>query len=301
MAVFDCLVDTRPMADTVGTISQQVKETTTAVAVMQAAVIAAEKNAADDICKNVDRGFFSLIRSQMSAKLAQYYTDMTVKLMLLSEQAKMLASLQLRMESDVNRLKREYYKIFCGLDKSLENRIRQLDRSAVGLADQRENLISDRILKDASEVILTGRDSGTIEQMALMARVKNKTSSALRTIGENIQENQEYENQLSGHLQRQRMERQSQECIPVVISSEQSMVMRDASVLQCHFPEFLQNHAKDQVQSAVMQSAEYVLNRERVPEENEKIKNEFQKMLSEAGLSERVSAEMLRLFGNGGC
>ena len=64
MAQFDFVVDTNPMAQSVDGVSMCVNATTAAVTTMQAAVIEENNRASKDICDNVDRGFYSLIRSQ---------------------------------------------------------------------------------------------------------------------------------------------------------------------------------------------------------------------------------------------
>ena len=65
MANFSFTVDTREMADGLYSVAPHVDGATGAVVSMQTAVIMAEKRAAEDICRNVNRGFFSLIRSQI--------------------------------------------------------------------------------------------------------------------------------------------------------------------------------------------------------------------------------------------
>lgn len=89
MAEFDFVVDTTPMAETVSSVSNHVTATTAAVVAMQTAVIASEKRL-PKICNNVDAGFHSLIRSQLSMKISVAYTEMQAKLALLLEYSKTL-------------------------------------------------------------------------------------------------------------------------------------------------------------------------------------------------------------------
>ena len=116
MAEFDFVVDTTPMAETVSSVSNHVTATTTAVVAMQAAVIASEKASANKICNNVDAGFHSLIRSQLSMKTSVAYTEMQAKLALLLKYSKTLRKTRDRMEADFSRVKRQYSQIFKGLD-----------------------------------------------------------------------------------------------------------------------------------------------------------------------------------------
>lgn len=138
MADFNIVVDTAPMAESVDAVSGHLTATTAAVVAMQTAVIASEKRAADKICADVDKGFFNLIRSQISMKLSVCYTEMQAKLALLMEYNKTLTRTQERMEGDFNRVRGQYRHIFKGLDKALSNRISQLDKDAVGIAEARK-------------------------------------------------------------------------------------------------------------------------------------------------------------------
>lgn len=59
MANFNYTVDTKPMADEMRSVSRHVNATTGAVVAMQTAVIIAEEKAADHVCNNVNKGFYS--------------------------------------------------------------------------------------------------------------------------------------------------------------------------------------------------------------------------------------------------
>ena len=75
MAYINFTVDTRPMAREIENVSQKVKGTTAAVVGMRTAVIQAEADAADHVCKNVNTGFYTLIHSQISQKIARMQSD----------------------------------------------------------------------------------------------------------------------------------------------------------------------------------------------------------------------------------
>ena len=64
MARIDCLLDTKPMAHQMNSISNHIKGTTAAVVAMQTAVVLAEQKAADQVCSNVNKGFYTMMRSQ---------------------------------------------------------------------------------------------------------------------------------------------------------------------------------------------------------------------------------------------
>ena len=60
MADFSFTVDTSPMAAEMQSVSHNVNKVSGAVVAMQTAVIAAEKEGAEHVCKNVNKGFLRI-------------------------------------------------------------------------------------------------------------------------------------------------------------------------------------------------------------------------------------------------
>lgn len=103
MATFNYTVDTHPMADEISSVSNHLKGTTVAVVAMQTAVVLAEKKAADHVCDNVNKGFYTLMRSQISQKIAKLQSEVDSHLMQLNQQKKQLSAIKSRMERDYNK------------------------------------------------------------------------------------------------------------------------------------------------------------------------------------------------------
>lgn len=301
MAQFDFYVDTEPMANSVESVSAHINATTAAVIAMEAAVIKAETEAADYICENVDRGFFSLIHSQVSMKLAEYYNEMNAKLILLMEFAKSLAAMQERMEEDINRLKREYYKVFHGLDKALENRIYQVDKGAMSLADNRKILITGKMINDVATVVCMDNDAHTTSQMAITSRMKNKTSRAIGCMGENVNENQKYKAQIEKILENETVEALYEEYIPVIGVTERSMVMEGSNLTLVYMPGNLSKEVKNRIEAKALSEVESFTLPPQGNADKDIIKNEFYTMLNSSNLDARVANMAAKLFENGGC
>jgi len=81
MPHFNFTVDTNPMANSIDGVADHVDGTTTAVVAMQTAVVIAEQKGAEKICNNVNFGFYSLIRSQISQKIATHKSKADAKIM----------------------------------------------------------------------------------------------------------------------------------------------------------------------------------------------------------------------------
>ena len=96
-----CSVDTAPMAAELRSVSNHVEGTTAAVVTMQSAVIAAENKAANKVCSNVNRGFLTLMRSQISQKIANKQSRVEALIMQLGQQKRQLLSIKTNMEREI--------------------------------------------------------------------------------------------------------------------------------------------------------------------------------------------------------
>lgn len=124
----DCLVDTIPMAEKIQRVGQNVERTTMAVVAMKTAVVEAEKSGAQHICQNVNRGFFTLMQSQLSAKLAQKKSRTEALMAQLAMQKRRLLEIKNSMENDYQRICTRYGRIISSINKQLEQRIIDLDK-----------------------------------------------------------------------------------------------------------------------------------------------------------------------------
>lgn len=131
MANFSFTVDTREMAEGLYSVAPHVDGATGAVVSMQTAVILAERHAAEDICRNVNRGFFSLIRSQISQKIAVSRSQVEARLLELRDQSLKLASVKTTMQRDFQMIAARYTKLFRSLDAALLGRIHETDTKLV--------------------------------------------------------------------------------------------------------------------------------------------------------------------------
>ena len=136
MSSFHFTVDTAPMASEIHNVSKHVDATTAAVVAMKTAVIDAEQEAADHVCDNVNRGFFSLMHSQISQKIAQYTSTVEAKLMEMAQYAAALKGIQTRMQGDYNMISGRYTKLFRSINNNLQSRIAELDKPVFQLVDR---------------------------------------------------------------------------------------------------------------------------------------------------------------------
>ncbi len=175
MATFNYTVDTTPMAEQLSSVSKNVTGTTIAVGAMQTAVIIAETKASDLICSNVNKGFYSLIRSQISQKMAKLQSDVDSHLMQLVQQKNALLSIKGRMGRDYNMIAARYTKLFNGLNANLRNRIFELEKPLIEFACKEIDKISNRNKSLTATVPVSQTESVAISQKLVVSNVKQKS------------------------------------------------------------------------------------------------------------------------------
>ncbi|MDR2466585.1 MAG: hypothetical protein LBD35_04255 [Prevotellaceae bacterium] len=182
MASFNYTVDTAPMAHELGNVANQLKTTAAAVSAMKSAVILAEEKAADKVCDNVNRSFYTLIRSQISQKIAKLHSEVNSQLMQLTRQRKQLLTLKSRMERDYNMISGRYMKLFGGLNSNLKQRIFELDKPAADLALKEAEKLSNRMKYLAATVPVAQTESLSTSQKIVASNLKFRGMKAIVSI-----------------------------------------------------------------------------------------------------------------------
>ena len=172
MSYIDCEVNTQPMADEIGKVSQHIRKTTAAVVGMQMAVVKAENDAADSVCRNVNKGFYTLIRSQISQKIAKLQSEVDSHLMKLNQLRKQILFIQGRMTRDYNGISSRYSKLFNTLNKNLEQRVYELDKPTIEFAQKEVSAISNRSKNLPGTVPVGQLESLEISQKILASNIK---------------------------------------------------------------------------------------------------------------------------------
>jgi hypothetical protein len=303
-------VDTSPMARTVDSVRGHVNGVTVAVTTMEAAVIAAERNASRTICENVDNGFYILVKSQISQKAVAAYSEMNSKAGILNQLLKALDNIRNQMQADFNMICRRYNKLFQSLNKALETRIRELDRPAMRLAEIKSSLVFDRLKNDSSMLVSAAEETISIGQFAIGGRLKQKTRDTMRTLYDSTVESRSYNEKLESILVRKEAgtsgpPREPREkpaskgdysFLPVVFSSTESL-LRSGELIDTVYTaqaDILQNPARivtelKQVQDSLNWTALQDADKER-------IKKEFISFCESGGSDERLNKEIIRLF-----
>ncbi len=186
MADFHFTVDTTPMASEIKTVSHNVNKVSGAVVAMQAAVIAAEQAGAEHVCENVNRGFYSLMHSQISQKIAQLTSTVEVKLLSLGQCAAALKNIQSRMQTDYNMISSRYTKLFKSINNNLEARVAELDMPVFKLVDKDAKVAESRMRLNVAHFTVNQIESILSSQLIANAKIKTDTENALHVISDYV-------------------------------------------------------------------------------------------------------------------
>lgn len=174
-----CPVDTHPMANELSSVSRHVSGTTAAVVTMQSAVIAAENAGANKVCANVNRGFLTMMRSQISQKIASKQARVEALLIKLGQQKRMLFGIKNNMEREYGRIAARYLRIFTSINKELEQRIRQLDQPVFTLVNRHMATSTNRMHALSSWMTTSQTEDVALSQQILMSNMKHNAQEAL--------------------------------------------------------------------------------------------------------------------------
>lgn len=182
MATFNYTVDTKPMAEEMRSVSRHVNATTGAVVAMQTAVIIAEEKAADHVCNNVNKGFYSLIRSQISQKMAKLQSEVDSHLMQLVQQKNALLSIKNRMQKDYNMIASRYIKLFNGLNSNLKQRVFELDKPTIDFAVKEVDKVSNRSKYLTATIPIAQLESLAASQKIVASNVKYRGFNVIKSM-----------------------------------------------------------------------------------------------------------------------
>ncbi|MBQ0074405.1 MAG: hypothetical protein KBT34_09425 [Prevotella sp.] len=289
-----CSVDTAPMAAELQSVSNHVKGTTAAVVTMQTAVIAAENKGANKVCSNVNRGFFTLMRSQISQKIANKQSRVEALIMQLGQQKRQLLSIKTNMEREYGRIAERYLRIFTSVNKELESRIRQIDQPVFELVNKHMMTSSNRMNALSGWVTTSQAEGITQSQQILVSKMKHNAQVALEQSTEFLSQIGEQRVLTGKVLISNPMGNESKTCqIPVVIwetLNDNSGIPRT----EVNTPEALAKIHSDQINNVIRES-------ETLPwgeDQSSMVAEEFMSIVDSSASTPRVKDMIKKMFAS---
>lgn len=299
MADFDFVIDTQEMASSIDGVSFQVGTVASAVAAFQSAVVAAETAAANRICKHVDHGFFSLIRSQVTQKMARLRSEVDSRFMELRHESQALAAIKTRMERDYHMIGTRYARVFHSIDLSLRNRIFELDRKASDLVKRDIARIQTRMRSLQAQAPLHQSESVQIGQLVATSQTKANAARAIRALQNFLSASDRQGRLLESMLFDGTMSHSDFCYVPTLLIEAQS-ASTDGTQWDIRTPNGARQRMADSINSGVRSAGFSALPSLKwvapTPSWRARISDEFRRLSQQPGLNDRVRSEMLRLF-----
>lgn len=295
MADFNITVDTQPMANSIDTVNSNVRNVTSSVVAMQTAVVLAQEEASDRICRNVDEGFFILMKSQFDQKIAAVSSKMLSTMQLMETFKDDIDKIMVIMQDDYERIKSRYTKHFSSLDKALETRIHELDKKAYEIS---RNYKMNQF-KSGSEIIKTicyNDDTQLVNVKEVSATVKSKSVKSIGVMANDVIEQLKYSKSVKDILKEIKFEEPKDEYVPVIFTETDSMMSENSSVKNVYTSSEAEFSKNSKYLNQLKESSNNFAWKNVKDEEFEPIKNSFQQKVSNQISDERVAKEMLRLF-----
>lgn len=175
-------VDTEPMAQSVERVGYHVDATSAAVVAMKVATVAAEQAAADKICDNVNRGFHSLLLSQISQKAAKAKSVVDAKFQEMFHMEASLYRIKNQMERDFHRISSRYHKLFKNINNTLRTRVHELDKDSVEVASIHMPQAIQRMMRVGVQAPVHQKESLSGAQFILSSIARNHTINVIACI-----------------------------------------------------------------------------------------------------------------------
>ena len=284
-------VDTSPMANTVNSVSNSVSRVTGSVIAMQTAVIEAEKTAAKRICDNVDKGFYIMLASQLSQKMAACSSSITSLLAKMQKFRADIIAIKGTMQGDYHRISARYAKLFKNLDRALEQRIKELDAPSVKVSEYQKKTMR-QLRNDSAAVLVCDTDSQILANNIMLAHLKVRTFNTIEALGSDVNNNLDRDRIVENMLETGKAETMTPEYVPVIISETESLVSQNSFVSKVNST--AAGGVSGDVVQTILSSKE--LEWEDDDSEKDMIRSSFLERCEKDIRDERVRKEVLRLF-----
>lgn len=294
MATFNYTVDTHPMAQEMGSVSNHVKATTTAVVAMQTAVVLAEAKAAEHVSDNVNKGFYTLIRSQISQKIARLQSVVDSHLMQLNQQKKQLLAIKGRMERDYNMISGRYLKLFNGLNSNLKQRVFELDKPITDFVIREVEKVSNRTKHLTATVPVSQLESLAISQKIIASNLKFRGLNVINSMtkflaGMYAQKELTDRILLDGNVKNTAL------LVPIIISESNYDKFDNKSIEITVSNVELNKQSQTEIKNTVMSNID-ILQWQKETGISKEVQSEFSKILSSSNVPQRVKDMALKLF-----
>lgn len=291
-------IDTSELAREIDSVSSKVDQATTAVNTMNAAIVLAEKNAADKVCADVNQGFYTMLISQVTQKIAQQQSAANAHLLTLNQLKRRLISIQQRMERDYQRLVGRYQKLFTGLNQSLEQRIVTLDRPTMDFVSRDIAQSMNRINQLVSIAPTAQSEGITLGQKIVASNLKARAAMTINAMSSYLLEQERQDKALNRVMHTNQVENLKKSTIHLPVLCYESIGNSTGIV---HWQAVTNSTGLSNTVANTLKSHSLELTREEnglqlLNLKDEELRTAYMTLGEQPGISPRVRAYMQQLY-----
>lgn len=283
-------VDTEPMADSVESVAHHVDATSAAVVAMKVATVAAEQAAAEKICENVNRGFHSLLLSQISQKCAKAKSVVDAKFQELYHLETNLRRIQEQMERDFHRISSRYHKLFRNINNALNSRIRELDNIPMEVAAGYVPLAIQRMVRGGVQIPVHQKESLSGTQSILSSVARNHTVNVISCIQEMMGKTAMLQESMKNIIDKESVDSVQKVLLPSILFEA------DDLNLSMTYRKVFNNDSHDKSNESFLMDSFSRIKWQVSGRTAESIRQQVKTMIARDNISERVRVKILELL-----
>lgn len=228
-------VDTNAFDSSISRCNGQIGALTDSVVVMNSAQCEAIAESARNISDHITGGFFSMIKSEISQNMAALFGKITSGIGLILEKVRFIQQQRAIMESDYNRTKARYVKLFHELDEEYRQRVIELDKKAFELASEiRNGTLSQAKPDQAVSTVLGIQETGTTGALFAGALLKSRTLRLMNAMQAHITDQLAYSKTLETVLYPKKVSEITGYSVPVVFAESDSFDDAQLKAAHCY-------------------------------------------------------------------
>ena len=294
-------IDTDPMAASINKVTHHVEGVTTAVVAMQTAVVIAEEQAANNLCQNLNKGFYTLIRSQISQKIAKFKSETDSKWMEMRQQIGALASIQGRMERDYMMISRRYTKLFDSLNKALKSRIFELDKPTAVFVNKEIAPTANRVRMFLGTTAVNQTESISLSQLIGVSRTKFLGQRTVESMHEFLTDNKHQNHIIYSILNPGAVSEAREFYIPVIL--EESVHSAGGNTgLRFYLPQSQDNRLNTTLNYRIQTEVISIFNSLRWTEAGgnatQMVDSEYHSMVQNSALPSKQKEKMIKMYNS---
>lgn len=291
-------IDTSDLAYSLDNVTERVGETTSAVSEMSRSVCDAEREAANDVCRSVNQGFFTLIHSQLMQKKVQVQAVAESQLLTLRHFAQSLRRIKQQMGVDFERITLRYTKLFKTLGESLQSRVYTLDRPVAEVADGDYGTLDRRVLTSGAPAVLVQQDSVSVAAELSAVRCKKDCQKVLDGVKDLINHGTTLSRKMDSIVRDVHQEQEQSVFLPFIVCENSDLFLANSS--QVNFTMPVENCASvlvSKVKKACYEAESKFVWASNNGERKSEITRRVRDLVSKQIRDERVSNLIVQLLG----